>query len=300
MASPTSKVAIFAALAGNSLISVTKFIAAGMTGSAAMFSEAIHSLVDTFNQILLLYGLKRAARPADAEHPFGHGKELYFWTFIVAILIFAGGASISIYEGIDKINHPHVLTDPTINYIVLSLAMVFEGVAWMIAYKEFKKVAGPRSFLNEIRMSKDPTLFTVLFEDTAAMLGLFIALVGIYLSHELNMPVLDGLASVLIGCVLAATAVLLAVESKGLLVGEAADPALVKAVREQLDAAPEIVSVHKVLTLHFGPHDILVAVTVDFEDEITADLLEKSIRRMNKTLKEAHPQITRVFIEAWG
>lgn len=300
MASPTSKKAIFAALAGNSLIAVTKFIASSITGSSAMLSEAIHSLVDTFNQILLLYGLKKAARPADDSHPFGYGKELYFWTFVVAILIFAGGASISIYEGIHKIMDPEPMSSPTINYIVLSLAILFEGGAWYVAYKEFKKVAGNRSFMQEIRASKDPTLFTVLFEDTAAMLGLFVALIGIYLAHSLNMPMLDGVASILIGCILALTAVFLAVETKGLLVGEGADPEMVSSVQTLLMTEDHILKVHKILTLHFGPHDVLVAVTADFEDSISAEEVEGLIRRMNKMIKQTHPAVTRVFIEAWG
>lgn len=300
MASSTSKTVIFAALAGNSLISVTKFAASFMTGSSAMLSEAIHSLVDTFNQVLLLHGLKKAAKPADASHPYGYGKELYFWTFIVAILIFAGGSGVSIYEGIHKVMNPTPLTSPMINYIVLGLAMVFEGFAWAIAYKEFKKVSGTRGFMHEIRASKDPTLFTVLFEDTAALLGLMIAFVGIFLAQYLNMPILDGVASILIGVVLAMTAVVLAIESKGLLVGEAADPALVESVKATLNDEVGVVSVHNVLTLHFGPNDVLVNVSLDFEDKFTAEQVEQMVQRTSKSIKEKHTSITRIFIEARG
>ena len=230
MASGSKKV-IFAALVGNALIAVTKFFAASITGSSAMLSEGIHSLVDTGNQGLLLYGIKRAAKPADEKHPFGYGAELYFWAFVVAILIFALGSGISIYEGVQKILNPHEMSDPTINYIVLAAAMVFEGVAWNIAYREFKSVKGNRSFMQEVRDSKDPTVFTVLFEDTAAMLGLIVAMIGIYLAHALAMPALDGVASIVIGIILAVTAMLLAYETKGLLIGESASPEVVEAIK---------------------------------------------------------------------
>ena len=199
MASHGSKTVIYAALAGNGLIAITKFAAASITGSSAMFSEAIHSLVDTGNQGLLLFGIKRSGRPADDAHPFGYSGELYFWAFMVAILIFGLGAGISIYEGVQKILHPHPLNDPLINYIVLALAMVFEGFALAIAVREFRKTKGQRGWLEAVRVSKDPTVFTVLFEDTAAMAGLVVAFVGIFLAQQLDLPVLDGVASVLIG-----------------------------------------------------------------------------------------------------
>ena len=220
MAAHASKIVIYAALAGNLLIAVTKFVASLYTGSSAMLSEAIHSLVDSGNQGLLLYGIKKSQRPADDRHPFGYGMELYFWAFVVAILIFAVGAGVSIYEGVLKILEPHPIQNPMINYIVLGAAMVFEGAAWTLALKEFRATKGSKGWIATVRDSKDPTLFTVLFEDSAAMAGLIVALIGIWLSQALEMPWLDGAASVLIGCILAGTAALLAYECKGLLIGE--------------------------------------------------------------------------------
>ena len=199
MAVSSSKKVIYAALAGNGAIAVTKFFAAFWTGSSAMLSEAIHSVVDTGNQGLLLYGLKKSNQPADAHHPFGYGMELYFWTFVVAILIFAVGSGISIYEGISKLFTPHTIRNPMINYVVLAIAMVFEGAAWWVAFKAFRISKGRLGYLAAVRQSKDPTIFTVLFEDSAAMLGLVVAFIGIALSQALNMPSLDAVASIVIG-----------------------------------------------------------------------------------------------------
>lgn len=297
MASVTSTKAIFAALAGNSLISVTKFVAAGYTGSSAMLSEAIHSLVDTGNQLLLLYGLRRANKAADSHHPFGYGKELYFWTLIVAILIFAVGAGVSIYEGLHKVMDPTPVTSPIINYIVLGLAIIFESAAWWVAWKELRRSEGTGPILKSIRQSKDPTIFTVLFEDTAALLGLIIALVGIYLTQLLNMPVLDGVASILIGCVLAGTAIFLVIESKGLLVGEAAHPYVVDKLRILLAEQDGVMAVNELLTLHFGPTDILLNASLDFDDSWTADRVEAAVSKAERLIKEAYPGVTRVFLE---
>lgn len=212
MASAGSKKVIYAALIGNSLIAVIKFAAGAFTGSSAMISEAIHSLVDTGNQWLLLYGIRRSQRPADEQHPFGYGMELYFWTFVVAILIFGLGSGISFYEGVQRVRAPHPVTDPYINYIVLGLAIIFESVVWWIALKEFRRIKGRRGWMDEVRRSKDPAVFTVLFEDTAAMLGLIAALIGLVAAQVLDMPVLDGVAAIIIAFILAATAALLAYE----------------------------------------------------------------------------------------
>jgi len=298
MANPSSKKAIFAALAGNSLIAITKFVAAAFTGSSAMFSEAIHSVVDTGNQCLLLYGIKRSNRPADRSHPFGYGMELYFWTFVVAILIFGLGAGISIYEGISKIKQPHPMSDPTINYYVLGFAMIFEGAAWFIAYKEFSKSKGTMGLITAVRRSKDPTIFTVLFEDTAAIMGLFVAMAGIFLSDFLGLPVLDGVASVIIGIILATTAALLAYECKGLLTGEAASDAVVSGIKWIISENPFILHVNEVLTLHLGPRDILLTVSLDFKDGLSSGQVEKAISDFETRIKEKFPEVTRVFIEA--
>lgn len=296
MASGSKKV-IYAALAGNGLIAITKFFAASITGSSAMLSEGIHSLVDTGNQGLLLYGMRRARRKADEKHPFGYGAELYFWAFVVAILIFAVGAGISIYEGIKKVMDPHVITDPTINYIVLGLAMIFEGIAWWIAFREFKAIKGNRSLVQAVRDSKDPTVFTVLFEDSAAMAGLIIAFVGIYFAQALGIPELDGVASILIGVILAVTAALLAYETKGLLIGEAAAPEMVSTIRELVAETEGTHKLNEIRTLHRGPNDVLLAISIDFVNSLTVGKLEKIIYRLELQIKDAFPQVKRLYIE---
>ena len=298
MSATGSKKVIFAALAGNTLIAITKFGAAAYTGSSAMLSEGIHSLVDTGNQGLLLYGMKKSTVPADAEHPFGHGKELYFWAFIVAMLIFALGAGISIYEGIHKVMHPEPVSSPIVNYVVLGAAMIFEGAAWYVAYKEFNKTRGPIGLMAAIRGSKDPTVFTVLFEDTAAMAGLLVALVGIACAQAFDLPVLDGVASIGIGCILAVTAILLAIETKGLLIGEAAKPEVIESIRELLAEESAVDRVNELLTLHFSPKDVLVNLSLDFKDGVSSDEVERLVSSLETRIITAYPPITRVFIEA--
>jgi len=289
---------ILAALIGNSLIAVTKFAAAAFTGSSAMFSEAIHSLVDTSNQALLLFGLKRAKRPADERHPFGYGREIYFWAFVVAILLFALGAGVSIYEGIEKIKDPHPVTDAYVNYIVLGLAIVFEAVVWCVAVKEFNRTRGRRGYLEAVQVSKDPAIFTVLLEDTAALTGLVVALAGIAAADYFDMPMLDGVASLAIGAVLALTAVLLAYETKGLLIGEGADPEVVAGVRLIIDDDDKIIRINEVLTTHLGPNDVLVNLSIDFRDDLSAGEVEAAISDMERRVKNEYPSVRRIFIEA--
>ena len=298
MSSSGSKKAIYAALAGNSLIALIKFAGSAYTGSSAMLSEAIHSLVDTGNQGLLLYGLKRSKKPADERHPFGYGMELYFWAFVVAIVIFALGAGVSIYEGGKHILHPRIITNAYINYIILGLAIVFESGSWWVAYREFRTSKGDMSFLEATRRSKDPALFTVLFEDTAALLGLIVALIGISLAQVHDIPELDGIASVVIGLILAATSGLLAYETKGLLVGEATDPDTVEGLRSILTSAPGIDRVNELRTLHFSPQDILVAISADFSPSLDSNAVEGQVAELERDIKNAYPGITRVFIEA--
>ena len=297
MASGSKKV-IYAALIGNGLIAVTKFIASAVTGSSAMFSEGIHSVVDTGNQVLLLFGLKRAAKPPDDRFPFGHGKEIYFWSFVVAIMIFAVGSGISLYEGIQHIRDPHPIDNPTINYIVLGLSMLFEGVAWTLAYREFSHIRGSRSILREVHESKDPTTYVVLFEDTAAMLGLVVAFVGVWLAHTTGMAWLDGAASVVIGLILGATAFWLAWETKSLLIGESAKPEVVEGVRELAQDVSDIERVGEVLTLHMGPEYILVNLSVDFRDDCSAGNMEASIAALSGAIKGRWPRVKKVFVEA--
>lgn len=298
MSASSSKKVIYAALAGNFLIAITKFIAASITGSSAMLSEGIHSLVDTGNQGLLLYGLKQASKPADEDFPFGHGKEIYFWSFVVAILIFALGAGISLYEGIHHILHPSEMSDPTINYIVLGLAIIFEGAAFTFALKEFKAAKGQLGYFEAVKRGKDPSLFVVLFEDGAAMLGLVVALLGIFLAQYTGIVIFDGIASVVIGLILAATATWMAVETKGLLIGESAEPEIVKGIQEMVDQIGPIERTNEVLTMHIGPDYILVNVSADFAPDASSSEVESSIALLDSKIKKRFPRVKRLFVEA--
>ena len=293
-----SRKVIYAALGGNALIAATKFAAGAYTGSSAMLSEAVHSLVDTGNQGLLLLGMARAKKPADDEHPFGYGMELYFWAFVVAILIFGLGAGISFYEGITKLADPHPVSSFYINYLVLGAAIVFEGVAWTVAYREFNRIRGERGFIEEVRQSKDPTVFTVLFEDSAAMLGLITAFVGLLAVQFLHLEWADAAASIVIGVILALTAMGLAYETKSLLTGEAAGRATVKAIRRMAQDEAAIRSVNELRTVHFGPHSILAVISADFRDRSDLAEVEATVTRLERRIKERFPTITRVFIEA--
>ncbi len=297
MAGHDSKKVIFAALAGNTMIAIMKFFAATMTGSSAMFSEAIHSVVDTGNQGLLLYGIRRAKKPADDTHPFGYGRELYFWSFVVAILIFSVGAGISIYEGVHKVQDPHPIANPLVNYIVLIAAMVFEGGSTYVALKEFNKSRGTMGWFDAVHHSKDPTLFTVLFEDTAAMIGLVVALIGIFAAEMLNMPVLDGAASIGIGIVLAGTAMALAYETKALLIGESASKEVVQGIERIVGTASDVHLINEMRTMHMGPNDILLALSLDFHNAVSAGSVEDTIYRLELQIKAEFPQIKRLFIE---
>jgi cation diffusion facilitator family transporter len=302
MSSPSSSKAIIAALIGNSIIAISKFIAASYTGSSAMFSEGVHSVVDSGNQLLLLYGVKRSKKPADKSHPFGYGKELYFWSFVVAILIFGLGAGICFYEGIHKISSPQSVTNPIINYTVLGLAIIIEGWTCWVAATEFKKSKGDLGWVKAIRKSKDPALFTVLFEDTAALLGLLVALIALSLSEYLNLPVLDAIASLIISFILAVTAGLLAFECKGLLTGEGAREEVVRGINQIIDESQGIKYVNEVLTLHLGPEDVLLNVSLDFKDDLSSGEVEEAISALESRIKGMFPEIRRVFIEAqsWG
>lgn len=300
MTSHSSRKVIFAALAGNGLIAITKFAAAGYTGSSAMLSEAIHSLVDTGNQGLLLHGLKVARKPADDRHPFGYGMELYFWAFVVAILIFGLGAGISIYEGVIKIFDPHPITSPIVNYVVLSFAILFESGSWAVAFREFRAQKGQSTYIQTVRRSKDPTIFTVFFEDSAALLGLVIAMAGIALADGLQIPWLDGAASVGIGAVLAITAAVLAYECKGLLIGESASPALISGVRDMALGTSGVEQINELRTMHMGPYDVLLVLSLDVRDDMPAGAVERTIGDLDQSLKARFPELKRIFIEIQG
>ncbi|MBP5975642.1 cation transporter [Brasilonema sp. CT11] len=298
MASDSSKKTIFVAMGANLAIAITKFIAAAFTGSSAMISEGIHSLVDTSDQLLLLLGIRMSKKPADDSHPFGYGQELYFWTLIVAILIFAIGGGMSIYEGISHLIHPSPLEDPMWNYIVLGLAIVFEGYSWTVALKEFLPTKGNQSFWQAIKSSKDPTVFTVLFEDTAAILGLLVALVGIFLGHFFNNPYFDGVASIIIGVLLAVVAVLLARESKGLLVGESANPHTIANIRSLAKTEPNVQDVMRVLTMQLSPQEVLLNLEIQFCKHLSGEEIALTVERLEEKIRLSHPEIKQIFIEA--
>jgi len=296
--SASSKKVIYAALAGNSLIAVTKFAAATVTGSSAMFSEGIHSMVDTGNQVLLLHGMRKARKPPCKRFPFGHGKEIYFWSFAVAILIFAVGSGVSLYEGIIHTIHPEPMGNPLINYIVLGVAMLFEGAAWYFALTEFTKAKGKWGYIEAVKRGKDPTIFVVLFEDSAAMLGIVVAFLGVFLVDLTGILIFDGIASIIIGLILGGTAVWLAYETKGLLIGESANEMVIEGIREIILTYDGIDNLNEVLTMHMGPDFILVNVSIDFRDNIPASDLEDTITRMDTQIKEKFPTVKRIFVEA--
>ena len=298
MSANASTKVIIVALLGNSAIAVIKFIAAFITGSSAMLSEGVHSLVDTGNQILLLYGLKQAKKPADDAFPFGHGKEIYFWSFVVAILIFAVGAGVSIYEGVHHVLHPVSISNPMINYIVLGLAILFEGAAWLFAFKEFSKVKGNYGYIEAVQRGKDPSMFVVLFEDSAALLGLLIALLGIGLAQVTGNPVFDGLASIVIGLILGGTAAWLAYETKGLLIGERANKDVVDSIRNIASSFEDVERVNELLTMHMGPDFILVNISIRFKRGKLTRELEQLIRQLDVAIKDEHDTVKRIFIEA--
>lgn len=291
-----TNIVLYGALAANLGIAIAKFAAAAITGSSSMLTEGVHSLVDSGNQLLLLYGQRRARRPADSSHPFGYGRELYFWAFVVAILIFAVGAGVSIYEGMLHLRASEMLRDPLVNYIVLAIALLLEGSSWGIAMRQFDAQRGTLSWWQAIRQSKDPPAFIVLFEDSAAMAGLLIAAAGVWASHHFEDPRFDGVASLAIGGILAAVAIVLAREAKGLLIGESADPALIDCVRRIVGQRPEIVAVNHVRTIHTAPDAIFVAISADFADDLTMGAGEKLIAAIEEELKQALPQLRSVYI----
>jgi cation diffusion facilitator family transporter len=287
---------ILTALAANVGIAIAKFVAAGITGSSAMLTEGVHSLVDSTNHVLLLYGTKRANKPADAKHPIGYGRELYFWSFIVAILVFSLGAGVAIYEGILHVLHPEPGADPLIAYIVLAVSFVLEGWSTWEALKGFNETRGKRSYWKAIQESKDSPTIIVLLENGGALAGLLIAGIGIAVSHWTGNPVWDGVASILIGFVLAAVAIILVVEAKSLLIGESADPELVEALRASAVAHEGVDAVHDVLTVHHAPDQIVAIISADFDDTISAGDVERIVRDIEATVAEKWPVVTRLYV----
>lgn len=288
---------IYAALAGNLLIALTKFSAALFTGSSAMLSEGVHSLVDTGNGLLLLHGLRRADRPPDLLHPFGYGRELYFWSFIVALLVFALGAGVAFYEGVTHMLSPVQIENPTVNYVVLGLCFLFEGGSWWIALKEFRLKKGSLGYIAAVRRSKDPSVYTILFEDSAALLGLIIAFVGILAAELTAMPELDGLASIGISLILAMTAIFLARESKGLLMGEPALPDVQAAILALAREDPAVEKVNGLLTVHLGPDRIVANLSIEFADSLTTPEIEACVERLEARVSAEVPQVSALFVK---
>ena len=289
------KKAAYAAVAANLAIAVTKFAAASYTGSSAMWSEGIHSLVDTSNEGLLLYGLYRAARPADEEHPFGHGRELYFWSFIVALLIFALGAGLSFYEGALHIANPAPIEAPLVSIAVLIVSAAFEGWSWSVSYQQLGESRQRVGLLEAVTRSKDPAIFIILLEDTAALAGIAVALAGISASALLDMPVLDGAASIGVAIILAVTAIFLAREVKGLLIGEQARPAVRNGIRELADQQLGITEICNLFTVHLGPDQVLALLTVSFDAALTADRVEDTVAAFERAAKAKYPELVAVL-----
>lgn len=292
-------IAVYGAIIANALIAVIKFVAAYLTGSSAMLSEGIHSVVDTGNQLLLLLGIHKSKKPADDSHPFGHGKDLYFWGLVVAMLLFSIGGGMSIYEGITHLRHPSELSDPTWSYVVLGLAFIIEGTVFVIAIRELMRQKPKGANLwQAMKASKDPAIYIVVAEDAAALAGVTVAATGIFLGHLLNNPFWDGAASIVIGLILAIVAMYLAYESKGLLLGESADPEIVRGVKDLAQADDAVHAVQTPLTMHFGPHNVLLAMSVEFQPDLSGGQLAAAIDRLQAGIQEKFPQITRIFIEA--
>ena len=296
MASSTKAVKV--AIAGNLAIAISKFIAAAIGGSSAMAAEAIHSLVDTGNGVLLLVGVHRSRKPPDRQHPFGHGKDLYFYSMMVAVLVFGVGGGISIYEGLLHILHPRAIESARLSYLTLVLSAFFEGASWLVAVRQFLAIKGSRSFWSTVRATKDPTHFAVLFEDSAALLGIAFAAIGICLSHSFGMPRADGAASIFIGLTLCFVATVMLRETKDLLIGEAARPDVLEDIRQMLADDPDVVSVRRVLTMQLGPGSLLVNADLQFRPPLTTADMSRAVRRIEGHLRERHQEIQQVFIEA--
>ena len=284
------------ALGANVGIAVAKFVAAAITGSSAMLTEGVHSLVDSANQLLLMWGRRAARRPADHRHPFGHGRELYFWSFVVAVLVFALGAGVSVYEGVIHILEPEPAVSPLVAYGVLLVSFLLEGGSTVAAFREFRAAKGALGWFEAVRESKDPPTFIVLLENGAAMAGIGAAAIGLALSQLTGNPFFDGAASIVIGLILGATAWLLAVESKALLIGEAADPALVEGIRAAAGAQPGIVGVGEVRTVHSAPDQITVAMSADFDDGISAGDVERIVAAIEREVAVRWPAVKRLHI----
>jgi len=292
-----SPVQVYGAMAANLGIAVVKFAAAAASGSSAMLSEGIHSVIDSGNEVLLLVGIKRSRRPADEEHPYGYGKELYFWSLIVAILLFGIGGGITAYEGVSHLRLPREVRSPTWSYIVLGISGILESASWWVAFREFRTRPHRKGYWNAFFESKDPSVFTVLAEDTAALVGLLIAFLGIFASHRLGLWYADGVASILIGITLAAVATVLIAEGRKLLVGESARTETVKNIRRLAEGDPAVAAVSGPLTMHLGPDEILVNLGLRFREGTPPAEMAAAVDRIDRSIRSTHPRVRHVFID---
>lgn len=297
MSAKGSKLSIYGAILANVAIAVSKFFAASYTGSSAMVSEGIHSLVDSSNGLLLLFGIKRSEKPADKTHPFGYGMEIYFWSFVVAILIFALGGGIAIYEGIHHIIEPVAVANANVNYLVLSLAILFEGTSLFVALREFKKNNGKFGLIKSMKRSKDSSTFTIIIEEIGAIVGLVVALIGVAIGDFLGWPYADGSASVIIGLILTGMAFFLAMETKALLIGESMDEESLAILTSILDANSKIEEYGHIRSVHFGPTGVMVGVDIHFLNQFSLEQVEEEIVQIETQFKEKLPMVKHVFIE---
>ena len=295
--SDSGKTAVYAALVGNLLVAATKAVAAVVTGSSAMVSEAVHSLVDTGNELLLLHGIRRSHRRPDTQHPLGYGRELYFWSFIVALLLFAAGAGVSIVQGILHIRSPEPIDDVEVSYVVLGLSLVFEAGSWIVAFRGFRATKGDTGYWAAIRSSKDPPRFMVLLEDSAAIIGILIALAGTWSSVAFHDPRLDGAASIAIGILLAGISVVLARESKGLLIGEQADPELQAAVFAIASDTTGVAAANGLVTVQLAPDQVVAALSLEFDRHLNVPEVEALVSEMEQRLRRIRPEVFMLFVK---
>lgn len=294
---PASKTPIYTALAANLLIAVTKLVAAVFTGSSAMVSEGIHSLVDTSNEVLLLLGIRKSRKPADENRPFGYGKELYFWSFVVSLLFFALGGGFSIYEGIEHLMNPQHVKNPVWNYVVLGIAFTFDGISFLTAMKEFKRQRGNIPFWQAVHASKDPSTFVVLFEDAADVIGILIAFTGILLGQILNNPYIDGIASVMIGLLLTAVAILLVRESRSLLMGESASAEELQQIITLSEGFENVKQVESHQSMYLAPEEVILVLKVRFKEGIDVGEVGLSIAALKNDIQELHPHFKQIYVE---
>jgi len=297
MAKTGTNLAVWAALAGNLLVAGSKFVAAAQSGSAAMLSEAVHSLVDTVNELLLLYGIARSARPADRVHPLGYGRELYFWSFVVALLIFALGAGVSAYEGLNRLLHPAPIERPAVIFTVLAVSLAFEGASWLVGMRAFRAAKRSLSWWAAFRQSKDPPTFIVVFEDSAAILGIFAAAAGTAAAVLTGDSRWDGVASLGIAVILAGVAGLLARESKELLIGERADPALSEAIIRTAAGIAGVCSANSIVTVQLAPNNVIATLSLDFFDYLRAPDIERAVLELEARIRTDHPEVSALFVK---